>query len=187
MTTVLHAKCFLLGSSAVGKTSLCQTFHNDGTNLSKNYNMTTNVDIVVKSVRVPGTRYSVEFIMFDTPSKDCYSEFVQNFYSNASLVIALYDITDTKSFEECNNYLEQILKRNPKGSVICFVVGNKTDLEEQRKISKEEGEGLARKYDAEFCECSVKDMVNIDNPFQHLALSFTKKYEASLEHFSSLT
>eukprot|EP00106_Octopus_bimaculoides_P010237 XP_014777679.1 PREDICTED: intraflagellar transport protein 27 homolog isoform X2 [Octopus bimaculoides] len=167
MTTVLHAKCFLLGSSAVGKTSLCQTFHNDGTNLSKNYNMTTNVDIVVKSVRVPGTRYSV--------------------YSNASLVIALYDITDTKSFEECNNYLEQILKRNPKGSVICFVVGNKTDLEEQRKISKEEGEGLARKYDAEFCECSVKDMVNIDNPFQHLALSFTKKYEASLEHFSSLT
>ncbi|GAB1606561.1 intraflagellar transport protein 27 homolog [Argonauta hians] len=186
MTTVLHAKCLLLGGSAVGKTSLCQTFHNDGTNLSKNYHMTTNVDIVVKSVRVPGTRYSVEFMMFDTPSKDCYSDLVQTFCVNPFLVIAVYDITDTKSFQQCKECLEKIVKKN-KGSILCVVIGNKTDLEEQRKVSKEEGEELAKAYKAEFCECSVRDMVNTNQPFQYLAVAFTKKYESCLEYFSSLT
>lgn len=189
MATVLYAKLLVLGSSAVGKTALCQSFQNDGTHFSKNYNMTTNVDILVKSMKVPGTKYNVEFLLIDTPSKDCFSQMVHKFYNNASLLAMVYDITNIKSFEECTRLFNEIkaIKTTPSlASLPCVLIGNKSDLSQQRKVTTKEGEALAKKFDAELFECSVKEMQNVDSPFIYLADIYCKKYEKSLEYFSTL-
>ena len=43
-----------------------------------------------------------------------------------------------------------------------LLIGNKCDLEEQRKILTETGEDLARSYGASFGECSAKDGNGVD-------------------------
>lgn len=41
-------------------------------------------------------------------------------------------------------------------------MGNKSDMEDKREITKEEGEELAKYYGIEFMETSAKDTVNIE-------------------------
>lgn len=48
------------------------------------------------------------------------------------------------------------------------IVGNKTDLESERQVSKEDGKALAQKFGAGFFECSVKANVNVTEVFYEL-------------------
>jgi len=53
--------------------------------------------------------------------------------------------------------------------VIIMVVGNKTDLEEKREVSFEEGEALAKELETLFTETSAKSGNNINNLFYTVA------------------
>jgi Ras-related protein Rab-1A len=46
-----------------------------------------------------------------------------------------------------------------------FIVGNKCDLDNKRKVSFEEGRDIARQYNVPFFETSAKDTMNIDELF----------------------
>ena len=50
--------------------------------------------------------------------------------------------------------------------ILC---GNKCDNEKDRKISKEEGENLAKSYGIPFFECSAKSNININEIFDTMA------------------
>ena len=49
------------------------------------------------------------------------------------------------------------------------MVGNKSDLEDRRVVSYDEGKKLAESLSVEFLETSAKDTSNIDNSFIALA------------------
>jgi len=53
---------------------------------------------------------------------------------------------------------------------VCKVlVGNKCDLEDKRKISKEEGEELAKSYNIPYIETSAKSNLCVDDSFITMA------------------
>ena len=55
------------------------------------------------------------------------------------------------------------------GEKICILlVGNKCDLEEERAVSKEEGEQKAKEYNLDFFETSCKEGININEVFEKL-------------------
>jgi GTPase SAR1 family protein len=45
------------------------------------------------------------------------------------------------------------------------LVGNKIDLEDQREVSAEKGEALARKYGCHYIEASAKKNMNVEQVF----------------------
>jgi len=51
----------------------------------------------------------------------------------------VYSITDRKSFEEISRYAENIFRVKEVDSFPLVLVGNKVDLEEERKVTLEEG------------------------------------------------
>ena len=58
-----------------------------------------------------------------------------------------------------------------------FLIGNKIDLEEKRKISKEEGELFTKKNNLErFIETSAKSGFNIENTFVDIAMLLYQDY-----------
>ena len=72
----------------------------------------------------------------------------------------LYAIDNLDSFEHTNSWLNE-LKNQANPDVRIFLVGNKADLEENRKVSKE----IAEKYKIDnnldlFCETSAKTGYN---------------------------
>jgi GTPase SAR1 family protein len=49
-----------------------------------------------------------------------------------------------------------------------MLVGNKTDIKEQRDVSNEEGEEFAKKNNLYFIETSAKDNTNVAEAFEIL-------------------
>ena len=70
--------------------------------------------------------------------QEIYKSLISNFYRNSSLAIILYSIDNKESFEHTENWLTD-LKSQANPDVRIFLVGNKSDLEEERKVTKEEG------------------------------------------------
>ena len=78
----------------------------------------------------------------------------------------VYDITSERSFNEVTDWNEQI-KQCCDDNIIKFLIGNKTDLESQRTISRKRGVEMANLLSLEhFSECSAKTKEGIDNFFE---------------------
>ena len=99
----------------------------------------------------------------DTCGQEIYKSLISNYYRNSSLAVILYSIDNRESFEHAENWLNE-LKSQANPDVRIFLVGNKSDLEEQRKVTKEEG--LKFKTDQGldmFMETSAKTGYNARN------------------------
>ena len=64
-------------------------------------------------------------------------------------------MTDRGSFNSIRNWVGQI-QQHADVHVNKILIGNKCDIEDQRMVSKEEGEKLAKEYDIKFFETSAK-------------------------------
>uniref|UniRef100_A0A6B2LNM8 Uncharacterized protein n=1 Tax=Arcella intermedia TaxID=1963864 RepID=A0A6B2LNM8_9EUKA len=78
----------------------------------------------------------------------------------------VYDVTRTESFVKLERWHKTIQRYAPLAKLI--VVGNKCDLVFDRKITAMQGEGLAKKYNAEFIETSALDDTNVEEAFANL-------------------
>jgi Ras-related protein Rap-1A/Ras-related protein Rap-1B len=59
--------------------------------------------------------------------------------------------------------------------VPMVLVGNKCDLQDQRAISRDQGEGLSKKFNCAFIEASAKLKINVENVFFDLVRQINKK------------
>ncbi len=71
-------------------------------------------------------------------------------------IILVYSINNRKSFDNCEEWLNE-MKRNNIKDIPIILIGNKCDLEEERKVNKEEGLNYANKNGFKFFECSAKN------------------------------
>lgn len=65
------------------------------------------------------------------------------------------------------------------------VVGNKSDLESKRQVSREEGEQFAREHDLFFMEASAKSAENVEDAFVKTAQNIYKKIQSGVIDLSS--
>ena len=92
------------------------------------------------------------------------------------VVLIVYDVTSKKSFENVTTWVECVDKF-AKSNVLRILVGNKTDLEDKRVISKEEGKKLAEENGLKFYEISAKTMNGLVEMFEDVAKEYVQIYE----------
>ena len=76
----------------------------------------------------------------------------------------VYDITDLESFQNLNSWLIEI-EKNASKNVYKILVGNKCDMESERKVTIEQGKDFATQYGMKFFETSAKDSTNVAEAF----------------------
>ena len=107
--------------------------------------------------------FVIKMQIWDTCGQEIYKSLISNFYRNSSLAIILYSIDNKESFEHAENWLSD-LKSQANPDVRIFLVGNKSDLEEERKVSKEEGLKFKNDQGLDlFMETSAKTGYNARN------------------------
>ena len=78
----------------------------------------------------------------------------------------VYDVTNKKSFQNVSNWIQQLkecyLYDEMKGSWVIMLIGNKTDLENERQVSFEEGQQFAKQNGLLFAETSAKNHHDIE-------------------------
>ena len=166
-----------LGNSSVGKTSFIQRYTKNTFQISNL--TTTGHEMQRKIMKINDKTYKVDF--HDTQGQERYRALSYNFIKNADGIILMYDITSQTSFDSISEWMDNIRKHKDEGFPIVLV-GNKYDLEEDRVISKEEGEELAKKYGLPFYETSSKDNINIEESCLDLINKAIIEKEKELEN-----
>ena len=168
-------KILLIGDSGVGKSSVILRYIEDyfsGTLMSS-----IGVDFKTKQIEIDERLVKIQ--IWDTAGHEKFRTITTSYYKSAHAIIIIYDITDINSFEHIKNWMIDIDKFAKQG-VLKTLVANKTDLEDQRKIKKEEGQSIAKKYGVNFFEVSAKDNKNIDELFLDTAKSLLEKNDNGL-------
>jgi GTPase SAR1 family protein len=80
----------------------------------------------------------------------------------------VYSITNLGMFNDLVDIHEQILRVKDTDDVPMVLCGTNCDLEDQRVVTKEQGQDMARRFNCLFIEASVKLNINIDRIFVEL-------------------
>ena len=106
------------------------------------YQATIGIDYVSKAVHLPESR-SVRLSLWDTAGQERFRSLVPSYIRDSSVAVVVYDVANRQSFENVNKWIDDV--RQERGeNVILAIVGNKTDLVEEREVETEEGENLAK-------------------------------------------
>ena len=107
----------------------------------------------------------IKLCILDSPGMDKYFDAIKMNCNNKDLIMFIYAIDNLESFNAIKNRIKEV-KKVCNINTSYILVGNKSDLEEQRQISYEEGQDLANKEKFDlFIEVSAKMTFNIDELF----------------------
>ena len=104
--------------------------------------------------------------IIDTGGQEKYNALNVTYYKRADCCVLVYDVTSEESFEECENFYKKQIEQNCKKSIKVILVGNKTDLEKQRKIKTEKGAKFAEDNHYYFRETSCETNTNVSDAFE---------------------
>ncbi|CAH2061521.1 unnamed protein product [Thlaspi arvense] len=93
---------------------------------------------------------------------DMEIDLIQDFLQNKAMLV--YDMTGRESFEHIPQWLEELRVHADK-NVVFVMIGNKSDLEDQRSVPMEEAKEFAEKEGLLFLETSALDSTNVENSF----------------------
>ena len=165
-------KLILGGEGGVGKTSMVHRFVENS--FQTDYKSTIGTSIMKKECEFEGLNSKVRFVMWDLAGQAQFKRVRQSYISKAEAGILAYDVTRKETFDSVKSWYKEIKSVSPTISII--LVGNKIDLIENRVVSTEEGEEIAKKLNLSYIETSAKTGENINDAFKMLALQLIKKY-----------
>ena len=106
-----------------------------------------------------------------------------SYYRGAMGILLVYDITRPNSFDNLAKWLRTILEHS-NTDVEKMILGNKCDMEEQRQISKERGEAIAKENGIPFLETSAKNNINVEEAFLQMSERILDKLPGSVPETS---
>ena len=77
----------------------------------------------------------VNINIFDTAGQERFRKVNKSYYGHVDACILVYDVTDRSSFKDCD-YFISIIKEMCKKDIKLMLLGNKCDLENNRKVTK---------------------------------------------------
>lgn len=141
---------------------------------------TLGVDFKLKTIKLGRDKIRLE--LWDTAGMERYRTIYNSYYHSAHGVMCVYDMTSEKSFRNLEGYwLKEIKQHAPQNSVL-MLVGNKADLETERKVDFTRAERLATRLGVSLYEVSAKTGINCDDAFYTLAAAMREKVAASNMH-----
>ena len=145
-------KAIIIGDAFVGKSSLINQAKKK--QFKTTYAPTLGFDYFVFHIRIKNKIIKLQ--IWDTCGQEIYKSLVTNFYRNSSVAFMVYAINDRNSFEHIDNWLKEI-KYNSSPDTKIFLIGNKCDLINERKVTYEEGLNYSNNYEFNgFYEVSAK-------------------------------
>jgi len=165
-------KLLLIGDSGVGKTSVLFRFSDDAFNST--FISTIGIDFKIRTIELGDKKIKLQ--IWDTAGQERFRTITTAYYRGAMGILLVYDITNEKSFENIKTWIKNI-EQHASADVEKMILGNKCDMEDKRKITKEQGEQLAKEYNVKFMETSAMNRTNVEKAFTEIASDIKNKMD----------
>jgi len=162
-------KLVVLGGGGVGKSALTIRLVTD--NFLDEYDPTIE-DSYRKQVVIDESPALLDIL--DTAGQEEFSSMQDQWMRDGKGFLLVYNITSRPTFDEVQTLYDKILRTKDTDRVPIVLVGNKCDLVNDRQISHDEGEALAKSWNCAFFETSAKTKINNEACFFELVRSIRK-------------
>ncbi|XP_055698898.1 ras-like protein 2 [Phlebotomus papatasi] len=173
-----HYKLVVVGGGGVGKSALTIQF-------IQSYFVTdydpTIEDSYTKQCVIDDVPAKLDIL--DTAGQEEFSAMREQYMRSGEGFLLVFSLTDHSSFMEIAKFQKQILRVKDRDEFPMILVGNKSDLEAQRRVSLEEAQQLCRQLGIPYIECSAKHRINVDQAFHELVRIVRKFQEAERPFF----
>ena len=151
-------RILLVGDAGVGKTSVLMRYAEDSFEQQQ-----PDFEAKYKTLDVRG--HVVKLTLMDTAGQERFRTLTSGSYRGADGVIICYDVSDTATFSNVPQWLQEVSRYSQNPQLVKVLAGNKTDLADHA-VTKEEGSTYAASNSMEFFEMSAKDNVGVNEAFQ---------------------
>ena len=133
---IVQAKVIFMGDRAVGKTSIIQTFMEGKAQRNNSAIRTTMVSDFCRviEVTVDGRKHRIKLNIWDAAGDGDVHNLAHLFVRDVQVGILVYGINSQKSFSDLDLWLNHLNESNEREGFSLFLVGNKSDLSEQRAV-----------------------------------------------------
>ena len=112
--------------------------------------------------------------VWDTAGQERYRSITNAYYRGAEGILIVFDLTNKESFRNIENWIKEVTVFTGN-DVVIICLGNKTDLNDKREVTTEEGKNKAELYKFAFIETSAFNGNNIEKAFNELITDVYKK------------
>ncbi|XP_010453062.1 PREDICTED: ras-related protein RABA4a-like [Camelina sativa] len=153
-------KLVLIGDSGVGKSQILSRYARNEFSLDSK--ATIGVEFQTRTLVMD--HKSVKAQIWDTAGQERYRAVTSAYYRGAVGAMLVYDVSRRQTFDHIPRWLEE-LRNHADKNIVIILVGNKSDLEDQRAISTEDAQEFAEKEGLFFLETSALNAVNVESAF----------------------
>lgn len=107
------------------------------------------------------------------------------YYRNANAAMLVFDLTEYSTFSAIKSWVTE-LQRNVEEAMVLVVIGNKSDLVQQRQVNDEEGREYATKIGAAYHETSVLHNEGIEAVFMAIGVGLLRLQSGDQDMEASL-
>ena len=173
-------KYIIIGDAYVGKSNLLLRYTHG--QFRDDYQATVGVEFGAKNIKIRDQIYRIQ--IWDTAGSENFRSITRNYYKSSVCAVIVYDISNRESFNNANTWIEECKNQTAK-TIYLVLVGNKSDLEDERQVTKEEGQELAEKLGIPFYEASAKTGDNVKDIFYNSADEIAKKIDKNFYDLDS--
>ena len=156
-------KLILIGDSCVGKSNILLKYLKN--EFDPNSRATVGVEFGTKNIIINNKKIKIQ--IWDTAGQERYRSITSAYYKGAKGALIVYDITRKCTFDNIDKWISD-LKLNGDKNICIVILGNKSDLDDKREVSKGDGIKKSEMYKTAFLETSALNGDNIGKAFDEI-------------------
>ena len=169
-------KLILIGDSSVGKSNILLKYLKN--EFDQNSRATVGVEFGTKNLMINNKKIKIQ--IWDTAGQERYRSITSAYYKGAKGALIVYDITRKNTFDSIDKWIAD-LKLNGDKNICIVILGNKSDLNEQREVDKELGMKKSEMFKTAFMETSALNGENITKAFDEIIQQIYQMNKNSFE------
>lgn len=168
-------KYIIIGDSAVGKSCLLLRFTDK--RFQPVHELTVGVEYGTRMLLLGNKPIKLQ--IYDTAGQETFRSITRAYYRSSAGVLLVFDLTRRSTFYHIQQWLDDA-KRYASPFLVGILVGNKSDMIEQREVTSEEGLKWAQEHNLQYIETSAKTADNVEQAFRLTAERILQDVEAKV-------
>lgn len=116
--------------------------------------------------------------ILDTAGQEDYAVVRDNYFRSGEGFLCVFSLVDRESFAGVSEIRDSVLRVKVDERTPLILVGNKSDLQDNREVPQADAESMASSWGVPYVETSAKTKLNVDKIYYDLLTMIQQRKES---------